>query len=801
ARDRLMFECLADDHRLLLLSPPGVGLSDTVVRAAAEANLRCRSVLGTQIAPEDVSGIPRIVGERSVFCPPRVLLPEAPEPFCLFLDELPACAPEIQKAFYSLLLERRLGEHPLPKGTWVVGAGNRVEDRALVRSLSSALINRVIILQIRVDLEEWLAWASENHIRDDVIKFIESEPEALLRPVPDTPGPFSTPRAWAALSEALSFSENNDLLSDHIREALAHGRVSPKDAVAFCKSAKPHPIKYSDESDSGPDAPATGKIDSEVTKPGFPCHETPLVTLSEAKALIQAMAHSQSLLLLSPPGVGKSETVYKAAEEAGLSCRSLLGTQIAPEDVSGIPRIVGERSVFCPPRVLLPEDPEPFCLFLDELPACSVDVQKAFYSLLLERRLGEHHLPDGTWVVAAGNRQEDRALVRTMSSALINRVTILHIRVDPHEWLTWAEHNNIRQDIRLFIGFMPETLMRPVPADPVPFSTPRAWALLSDALDKAEQHGILDSQTRRVLAFGRLSATDAAVFCKVTEEDLSEIRSMNEYIHDPGLLPTTDTARWFVLTRIRHLVETGRLTRIDPHQVNGFLRSLPQEHICSLLVGLVPQWGELGGREAMLELLHELTGGLLTKEDPKDRERILKYIHQKKPLPKEDLDLHHVLSKLRDMIEFGEITDIEPDVWNAFLRSLSLEQRCTLVEGLAREWGQLGAREAMWEFLQELTRGVLQPQDSITVERIQGYIRNPQSLPEDTHDRYQALTDIRDLVDFGELKDADPAALNELLRSLHQDERGLLLQGLVRDWGELGMKDAMREFLEELTGV
>ena len=45
-----------------------------------------------------------------------MLLPETPEPFCLFLDELPACAPDVQKAFYSLLLERRLGEHALPPG-------------------------------------------------------------------------------------------------------------------------------------------------------------------------------------------------------------------------------------------------------------------------------------------------------------------------------------------------------------------------------------------------------------------------------------------------------------------------------------------------------------------------------------------------------------------------------------------------------------------------------------------------------------------------------------------------------------
>jgi MoxR-like ATPase len=106
---------------------------------------------------------------------------------------------------------------------------------------------------------------------------------------------------------------------------------------------------------------------------------TETITLRQAKAIIKALAHKQSLLLLSPPGVGKSDTVYQAATEAGLPCRSLLGTQIAPEDVSGIPRIVGERSVFCPPRLLLPEKAEPFCLFLDEMPACSPDVQKAFY--------------------------------------------------------------------------------------------------------------------------------------------------------------------------------------------------------------------------------------------------------------------------------------------------------------------------------------------------------------------------------------------------------------------------------------
>ncbi|MGH8639712.1 MAG: AAA family ATPase, partial [Burkholderiales bacterium] len=331
------------------------------------------------------------------------------------------------------------------------------------------------------------------------------------------------------------------------------------------------------------------------------------VTLRQAKKLVQCMAHEQSFLLLSAPGIGKSEMVYQAAEEAGFPCRSLLGTQIAPEDVSGIPRIVGERSVFCPPRILLPERPEPFCLFLDELPACAPDVQKAFYSLLLERRLGEHALPPGTWVVAAGNRVQDRALVRSLSSALINRVTILHLRVDHDEWLAWAARNNVRADIRGFIANMPDALMRPVPADPVPFSTPRAWALLSRALDMAAASGILTNETRRALAYGRLSAEDAVVFCALAEEAIGPMRPVEEYIAHPDLIPEADAARWFVLNCIRQHVRDGRIAAMKPRVINRFLRSLKPEHQLTVLTDLVEQWGALGADRAMFDLLKTVT--------------------------------------------------------------------------------------------------------------------------------------------------------------------------------------------------
>jgi hypothetical protein len=330
------------------------------------------------------------------------------------------------------------------------------------------------------------------------------------------------------------------------------------------------------------------------------------VTLKQAKKLIQCMAHEQSFLLLSAPGIGKSEMVYEAALEVGLPCRSLLGTQIAPEDVSGVPRIVGERSVFCPPRMLLPERPEPFCLFLDELPACAPDVQKAFYSLLLERRLGEHALPKGTWVVSAGNRLQDRALVRAMSSALVNRVTILQIRHDVDEWLAWAQRSGVRQDIRNFIATVPDALMRPVPAEPVPFSTPRSWAHLSRAFELAEKAGLLTNENRRALAFGRLSPEDAAVFCALAEESSGPVQPLEAYIRDPRLLPTGASARWFILDCIRQFVRDGRADELPPRQINRFFSSLSQEHQLILLTGMVEKWGEIGAETAMFALLRKV---------------------------------------------------------------------------------------------------------------------------------------------------------------------------------------------------
>lgn len=160
------------------------------------------------------------------------------------------------------------------------------------------------------------------------------------------------------------------------------------------------------------------------------------VTPARIPELLLGLATVRPVFLWGAPGIGKSSLVRKFAESLGMECVSLLGTQLAPEDLIGVPQIRDGRSVFCPPEAIARD--EPYCLFLDELNAATPDVQKAFYSLILDRRIGSYELPAGSVVIGAGNRATDNALARPIASALVNRLTHVHLRASPADWLVWA---------------------------------------------------------------------------------------------------------------------------------------------------------------------------------------------------------------------------------------------------------------------------------------------------------------------------------------------------------------------------
>ena len=173
------------------------------------------------------------------------------------------------------------------------------------------------------------------------------------------------------------------------------------------------------------------------------------VNQNELLDILLNVAPVRPIFIWGAPGIGKSALVNAFAESVGLECVSLLGSQLAPEDIIGIPQIKGDYSVFVPPKIIARK--EPYCLFLDELNACSQEVQKAFYSLIHEKRVGEYYLPEGSIIIGAGNRAQDSAIVKPMSSALINRMFHVELKVSTKQWLSWASENNIHPYIIEYI--------------------------------------------------------------------------------------------------------------------------------------------------------------------------------------------------------------------------------------------------------------------------------------------------------------------------------------------------------------
>ncbi|GAA5063132.1 hypothetical protein HNP84_008075 [Thermocatellispora tengchongensis] len=232
------------------------------------------------------------------------------------------------------------------------------------------------------------------------------------------------------------------------------------------------------------------------------------VTPARLPDVLLHVAVVRPVFLWGAPGIGKSSLVRAFADSLGLECVTLLGTQLAPEDLIGVPELVGGRSRFAPPESIARD--EPYCLFLDELNASAPEVQKAFYSLILDRRIGAYELPAGSVVIGAGNRATDNALARPMASALVNRLVHVHLRASATDWLAWASANGIHPWIIDYLVQRPDHLWSAPPKTEEPFSTPRAWHMLSDVMHSYGED--IDHETLGMLAFGTLTAGHASAF-------------------------------------------------------------------------------------------------------------------------------------------------------------------------------------------------------------------------------------------------------------------------------------------------
>jgi MoxR-like ATPase len=292
------------------------------------------------------------------------------------------------------------------------------------------------------------------------------------------------------------------------------------------------------------------------------------------------------------PGIGKSSIVRDFAREHGLDLKIVMLSQIEAVDLRGLPALDHEtrRTTWYTPE-FLPRDGQGI-LFLDELSAAEPRLQVAAYQLILDRRVGEYQLPDGWWVVGAGNAPDEGAIAYDMGTALADRLVHFKVVPDPKEWIRWGQAHDIAPEVLTFIQVKPDFLegnqLQQANGQLIG-PTPRSWERVSKVLSQAT-----DRASREIVLSGIVGEAAAAEFFHVVEEmrDLPPIETLLEADEETldQLLPKSLSGLYgltYSLTAYVHDLPTVRAAMRVLNRLDQTEDELPRPEIQALAMELL----------------------------------------------------------------------------------------------------------------------------------------------------------------------------------------------------------------------
>jgi len=236
--------------------------------------------------------------------------------------------------------------------------------------------------------------------------------------------------------------------------------------------------------------------------------------IPELKRYLLTIKPSRAVLILGPPGIGKSVAVREfAEEEAGRLGKEFIDysddcysdiiaepgryyvfadfrlTECEPSDLLGIPRDVGDAVAYKPllwAKAL--SATKHGMLFLDELTNVNrPDLQSVAYKLVLDRKAGFLRINGGVRIIAAGNRPEESAIANRLPAPLTSRFHVIHADAPTvEEWVAWMDEKIADWDKRVLgylVRFREDFLKTPdEPETLEPYPTPRSWTWLAEEL-------------------------------------------------------------------------------------------------------------------------------------------------------------------------------------------------------------------------------------------------------------------------------------------------------------------------------
>jgi MoxR-like ATPase len=273
----------------------------------------------------------------------------------------------------------------------------------------------------------------------------------------------------------------------------------------------------------------------------------PPVSIAAAKAALieqyaDATLRRRASMLWGPRGVGKSSVVRQVAAHFRVPLVDLRLTTIEPVDIRGAIYAddVQGKTVWFPPEFLPGPDELAGILFLDELTAADQRLQISAYSLILDRRVGRYALPDGWFVIAAGNASFHGAVSHDMGTALADRMFHFNVQTTIDAFLAHAVASGFAPEVMAYLKVRPDKLddtQAQLANDHLVGASPRGWEDISNVLKSG-----LSAEARRSFVQGRIGAANAAEFFGVLRElqaavDVVRLLAARPGVETVALLP------------------------------------------------------------------------------------------------------------------------------------------------------------------------------------------------------------------------------------------------------------------------
>lgn len=217
-------------------------------------------------------------------------------------------------------------------------------------------------------------------------------------------------------------------------------------------------------------------------------------------------SRQRPIMLLGPPGLGKTAIMSQIAAELGIGYLPYTITHHTRQSAIGLPMIekVDYGGYECTVTnytmseiissvydVIYNEGKKEGILFIDEINCVSETLAPAMLDLLQNKKFGPHLIPDGWVLVSAGNPQEYNDSARDFDVATLDRVRVIEVQSDSDVWLRYAMSAGINDAIIYYLKVKPQNLLKiERTVDGTQFVTPRAWEDLSVVLNEYESKGI-----------------------------------------------------------------------------------------------------------------------------------------------------------------------------------------------------------------------------------------------------------------------------------------------------------------------